>query len=173
MSNRRLIPSSSKRKSKTKRFSGSNGFVPISNKESIEQSYGVNDGRISPLNEHQISYLKQHGFTEGIADTLNIWKQKFALRIWIVDNSASMSTKDGRRVGDNCGLSARSISNKYLSNKSSRDLGLNLKSDEIDMIDCSRWEEIKECVSYHVHLARMVDAATIFRVIFLFFYVLM
>jgi hypothetical protein len=38
----------------------------------------------------------------------------------------------------------------------------NGKSD-VFMVDCSRWEEIRECVEYHIQLAEMIDAPTRFR----------
>mmetsp|Transcript_4399 Transcript_4399/g.12620 ORF Transcript_4399/g.12620 Transcript_4399/m.12620 type:complete len:325 (-) Transcript_4399:365-1339(-) len=66
-------------------------------------------------------------------------KEAFALRIWIIDNSGSMQKTDGHRIVDT------------------------KSSDMVKMVPCSRWEEIQECVSYHIKLAGLIDAPTRFR----------
>jgi len=32
----------------------------------------------------------------------------------------------------------------------------------IATVECTRWEEIKECVSYHAHIAALFNAPTVF-----------
>ena len=39
-----------------------------------------------------------------------------------------------------------------------------MKHNDIKVVDCTRWEEIKECVNFHAQLATLVGAPTIFRV---------
>ena len=35
---------------------------------------------------------------------------------------------------------------------------------QVKFVDCSRWEEITECVCYHIQLAALIQAPTSFRV---------
>jgi hypothetical protein len=92
----------------------------------------------SKIPESILKRLVDQGFTHSLAQSLNETKRAFALRIWVIDNSGSMRTKDGHRIVNNG------------------------KSD-VYMINCSRWEEISECVEYHIQLADMIDAPTRFR----------
>jgi hypothetical protein len=68
-------------------------------------------------------------------------KEVFALRIWIVDNSGSMHSDDGHRI---------------VPNKS---------GNAISLARCSRWEEIVECVEYHIKLSALIEAPTRFRLL--------
>jgi hypothetical protein len=92
----------------------------------------------SEIPESILKRLVEQGFTHSLARSLNETKKAFALRIWVIDNSGSMQKADGHRIIDNG------------------------KSD-VFMVDCSRWEEIRECVEYHIQLADMIDAPTRFR----------
>jgi hypothetical protein len=64
----------------------------------------------------------------------------FPLRIWIVDNSGSMTMQDGHRivrgVGGRCG-----------------------------MMPCSRWEELGDALEWHARVAAGLGAPTEFRVL--------
>jgi len=44
------------------------------------------------------------------------------------------------------------------------DTGLS-KSGSVKMVDCSRWEEIRETVEYHIRLSSLIDAPTRFRLL--------
>jgi hypothetical protein len=92
-----------------------------------------------PLDDNQIQRLVEQGFTRGLSMSLNQMKEVFALRIWIVDNSGSMQKTDGHRI----------IPTK--------------NRDVVKTVPCSRWEEIHECVDYHIKLAGLVEAPTRFR----------
>lgn len=93
------------------------------------------------LSEVQIKKLMEQGYTRGLAESLNQTKDAFALRIWIVDNSGSMQQNDGHRiVGD-------------------------FKGGKLRMVDCSRWDEIRNCVEYHVRMASLLNAPTRFRLL--------
>jgi hypothetical protein len=97
--------------------------------------------QVKPLDENQIQRLLEQGFTRGLSMSLNQMKQVFALRIWIVDNSGSMQKTDGHRI-------------------------IPTKNREIvKMVPCSRWEEIQECVDYHIKLAGLIEAPTRFRLL--------
>eukprot|EP00980_Cylindrotheca_fusiformis_P022896 scaffold9896_cov74-Cylindrotheca_fusiformis.AAC.1 len=93
----------------------------------------------APLNEKQIQQLLQQGYTKGLAMSIEEMKQLFALRIWIVDNSGSMQKTDGHRI-----ISSTSNEN-------------------IKMVPSSRWDEIVECVEYHIKMAGLIEAPTRFR----------
>ncbi|CAB9507516.1 expressed unknown protein [Seminavis robusta] len=95
----------------------------------------------APLSEQQIKRLTDQGFSRGLAQSLNDAKKSFSKRIWIVDNSGSMQTCDGHRMAET----------------------RNRKT--IKMIECSRWEEIQECVKYHTQLSGLLEAPTSFRLL--------
>ena len=90
------------------------------------------------LTETQIEHLLRQGFTRGLTESMNDLKTVFALRYWIIDNSGSMQKPDGHRMIANPDKTLR-------------------------MVPCSRWEEICECVEYHIHLAAITEAPTRFR----------
>jgi hypothetical protein len=96
--------------------------------------------RNDPLSEKQMDQLQQQGFTQGLAKSLEDMKEVFALRFWVVDNSGSMQKPDGHRI---------------------------ISSDQksVKMIPCSRWDEIVECVEYHIRLAALIEAPTRFRLL--------
>jgi len=72
--------------------------------------------------------------------SLNDSLQTFAKRIWIVDNSGSMQKTDGHRLVETG------------------------QRQHVQFVPCSRWEEITECVCYHIQLAGLLQAPTSFRV---------
>ena len=61
--------------------------------------------------------------------------------IWIVDNSGSMQKTDGHRL-----------------------IETGQRQQQVKFVQCSRWEEITECVCYHIQLAALLQAPTSFRV---------
>ncbi|CAB9500767.1 expressed unknown protein [Seminavis robusta] len=91
------------------------------------------------LDNSQISQLIAQGFTRGLAESLDDAKQTFAKRIWVVDNSGSMQKTDGHRLVDTG------------------------RRKNLKFVACSRWEEITECVCYHIQLAALIQAPTSFR----------
>jgi len=96
-------------------------------------------GQSDPIDESSINMLLAQGYTRGLANSLNDTKKAFAKRIWIVDNSGSMNCTDGHRfVETRC-------------------------KNDVKMVPCSRWEEIQECVQYHIQLACSIGAPTEFR----------
>ena len=92
------------------------------------------------IEEKQISRLVEQGYSRGLAESLNRTKAAFGQRIWIIDNSGSMRSSDGHRIVPT------------------------LKTGDVRMVPCSRWEEIQECVNYHISLAGTIEASTYFRV---------
>jgi hypothetical protein len=91
--------------------------------------------------DHVVCLLQQ-GFTRGLAHSVyRHCKQAFSQRIWIVDNSGSMITYDGRKL----------VSTK--------------KKNQVKWELCSRWEELKECVTYHAQMAALLDAPTTFTLL--------
>lgn len=126
------------------------------------------DHQKAEIEERQISRLMEQGYTRGLAESLNKTKAAFGQRvshhckfvaslyahipfthisfpiflskIWIIDNSGSMRHSDGHRIVPT------------------------LKKGDVKMVPCSRWEEIQECVNYHISLAGAIEASTYFRV---------
>ena len=64
----------------------------------------------------------------------------FPLRIWVVDNSGSMTKNDGHRMVETT------------------------KKDDVKIVGCTRWTEIQETVDYHAQMAALLQAPTVFRV---------
>ena len=96
--------------------------------------------RQQDISASKLDVLKQQGYSLGMAKSLQQVKQVFPKRIFIIDNSWSMQQNDGHRM-----------------------LETNKRGD-IRMVSCTRWEEIQECMSYHIRLVGLIEAPTSFRV---------
>lgn len=94
------------------------------------------------LDGDQTNTLLQQGFTQGLTETLNSNSIAFALRFWVVDNSGSMAAADGKRY-----------------------IPLGKKQNDYKMVSCTRWREIQETVEYHVQMAALLKAPTVFRLL--------
>lgn len=92
------------------------------------------------LSERKIKILKYQGFTRGLSNSIFISKEAFPIRFWLIDNSGSMNVKDGNRL--------HVVDYK-----------------NVELLPCTRWDEICDCVNYHVRLAETIQARTIFRLI--------
>lgn len=98
-------------------------------------------GVFAPVPEHQIEQLVAQGYTRGHATSLAQTIKSFPLRIWVVDNSGSMQKTDGHR---------------FVQTKRTQD---------IKVVNCSRWNEIKDCIEYHAQMAAALEAPTTFRML--------
>jgi hypothetical protein len=96
-----------------------------------------------------------HGFSTGLAKSVyRSTIHKLPLRVWIVDNSGSMRTGDGRFFVDGSKL-ARHHHGKH-----------GRKSGTVSQIVAStRWDELKSCVAVHAELAATIGAPTMFRLL--------
>jgi hypothetical protein len=81
-----------------------------------------------------------HGFPTGIAKACFKLQDKFPLRIWLVDNSGSMQTGDGKRF-------------------------FHGKGKVNQMLNCRRWDELADAVSNHAALAKDLGSPMIFRLL--------
>eukprot|EP00554_Chaetoceros_debilis_P004846 CAMPEP_0194083104 /NCGR_PEP_ID=MMETSP0149-20130528/8446_1 /TAXON_ID=122233 /ORGANISM="Chaetoceros debilis, Strain MM31A-1" /LENGTH=398 /DNA_ID=CAMNT_0038765435 /DNA_START=59 /DNA_END=1255 /DNA_ORIENTATION=+ len=93
------------------------------------------------IGDAEIKALQSQGFTRGLAESLADMKTSFPLRIWVVDNSGSMQKTDGHRI-----ISTRS-------------------KNDLKIVGCTRWEEIKEAVNYHTQMSALLEAPTSFRLL--------
>ena len=93
------------------------------------------------ISDAQISMLLDQGFTRGLVESLLRSVHDFPLRIWVVDNSGSMQASDGHRL---------------VPTKSKND---------VRFVESTRWEEIKECVKYHIEMVALLRAPTSFRLL--------
>ena len=98
------------------------------------------DGKF--LSEEQIGELRKEGFTRGLALAVGENIDAFPLRVWIIDNSSSMSVDDGHMY-----IFGDSVSN------------------DVKVVKCTRWKEIQETVEYHARIAALLKAPTIFRLL--------
>jgi hypothetical protein len=94
----------------------------------------------SPLQGSQLLTLLEQGYTNSLAQSLaRTHQQDLAKRIWIVDNSGSMQNNDGCRMVENS------------------------TAMHGEMQACTRWEELSDCVEYHIRLAALLEAPAHFR----------
>jgi hypothetical protein len=98
-------------------------------------------GSLSSIPETQIAQLQKQGYTRGLATSLSQTIRTYPLRIWIVDNSGSMANTDGHRFVETS------------------------HSNDVRIVPCSRWDEIKDCILYHAQLAVCLEAPTTFRML--------
>ena len=68
-------------------------------------------------------------------------RENFPLRMWVVDNSGSMQNTDGHR---------------FVETKRKQD---------VKVVGCSRWNEIRDCIEYHAQMAAALEAPTNFRML--------
>ena len=88
-----------------------------------------------------IRSLQDQGFTAGLAQQLQTNKRAFPLAIWIVDNSGSMAQRDGHRFVETT------------------------QATHVKLVECTRWSEMQQTVSYHVQLAALLQSPTVFRLL--------
>jgi hypothetical protein len=93
------------------------------------------------MTEKQLDILMKQGFSEGLALSLRPNCDKFPIRFWVVDNSGSMNKPDGHRIVET------------------------MKYNNIRVVDCTRWEEIRECVNFHAQISSLLHAPTVFRLL--------
>lgn len=93
------------------------------------------------LTNQQVDVLQQDGFTTGLAKALGTNIEIFPKRFWVVDNSSSMEYSDGHRIE------------------------LEPKTKRIVDRPCTRWDEIRACVSYHSKISEVLRAPTEFRLL--------
>lgn len=105
-----------------------------------QQNVNVMSSATSDIGEDQGMRLMEQGFTKGLVKGLSENKKVFPLRIWVVDNSGSMQTPDGNRI-------------------------ISSRSKKLKIVPSTRWEEIQECVNYHVRMAGLLETETWFRLL--------
>jgi len=91
------------------------------------------------IRPESIRQLKSQGYTNGLIESISDNKNAFPMRIWVVDNSGSMTTPDGHR--------------------------LEQTSTVFRALDCTRWAEIQDTVNYHARVASLLEAPTSFRLL--------
>lgn len=110
----------------------------------LEAGIGVEAvaGHREPRVERQFSerFLKTLGMPAGINAEFVKSARDFPLRIWVVDNSGSMMTTDGKRIVRGPG-------------------------GREGVVDASRWEELGDSLIWHATLAANLGAPTEFRLL--------
>lgn len=91
------------------------------------------------LTNRQVDFLQREGFTTGLAKALSTNNDIFPKRFWVVDNSLSMTTRDGHRL---------ELNNKRVVDR-----------------PCTRWDEIRTCVAYHSKMSEVLRAPTEFKLL--------
>ena len=99
-----------------------------------------------PARSNSVSEVERNTFltnldvTPGIKRELLRSLNDFPLRIWIIDNSGSMSTSDGHVI-------------------------INSGAGRCGMVACSRWEELGQSLLWHAEFAAHMGAPTEFRML--------
>jgi hypothetical protein len=83
-------------------------------------------------------WMASLGLPPGVIERVLESCDEFSERIWIIDNSGSMSTSDGHRLAQDA-------------------------KDRDCMVACSRWEELADSLRFHAQLAAKLRAPTQFR----------
>ena len=99
------------------------------------------NGVFEPVQEEQVQNLVKQGYTRGLATSIAQTIKNFPLRIWVIDNSGSMQHTDGHRFVET------------------------RKHQDVKVVNCSRWDEIKGCVEYHCMISAALEAPTVFRML--------
>lgn len=86
------------------------------------------------------SLMEFLGSPSGLAETFQDSADAYKLRIWLVDDSGSMASRDGHRM----------VATSVGSTK---------------MASCTRWKELQETVDFHAQLSGLLKAPTMFRLI--------
>mmetsp|Transcript_12167 Transcript_12167/g.23256 ORF Transcript_12167/g.23256 Transcript_12167/m.23256 type:complete len:414 (-) Transcript_12167:540-1781(-) len=95
------------------------------------------------LRNDQITQLQQEqGFPRGLAAELGRTRSVYPLRFWVIDNSGSMQTSDGHELRTHNSPGA---------------------AHTIHKVPCSRWKELQGSLEYHIQLAGLLEATTVFR----------
>mmetsp|Transcript_3435 Transcript_3435/g.5150 ORF Transcript_3435/g.5150 Transcript_3435/m.5150 type:complete len:426 (+) Transcript_3435:77-1354(+) len=111
------------------------------NRSSYKLPSSRRNGEFAPVPESKIQQLVNQGYTRGLATSLAQTIKNFPLRIWVVDNSGSMQNTDGHR---------------FVETKRKQD---------VQVVGCSRWNEIRDCIEYHAQMAATLEAPTAFRML--------
>jgi hypothetical protein len=93
------------------------------------------------LDASDIRTLQSQGYTSGLIHSMSKNILSFPLRIWVVDNSGSMTTGDGHRLIET------------------------YNQKDVKYVSCSRWAEMQETVEYHARAAALLGAPTVFRLL--------
>lgn len=107
----------------------------------VQHGHSITRDISTTIGDAEIKALQSQGFTRGLAESLADLKTSFPLRIWVVDNSGSMQKTDGHRI-----ISTRS-------------------KNDLKIVGCTRWDEIKEAVNYHTQMSALLEAPTTFRLL--------
>lgn len=101
----------------------------------IAEAYPVKD-----LDRAQLSALRKQGYPQGLAEELGRSRHAYPHRFWVVDNSGSMRASDGTEL-------RQKSSGGFME------------------VQTTRWKELQGCVDYHIDLANLVEAPTVFRML--------
>ena len=81
------------------------------------------------LDARQLQFLQQQGFSSGLIQAFAQQRSAFPLRIWVLDNGASMNVADAHRI------TAGTFHNS------------------VQSAPVTRWQELQDCVAYHSQMA--------------------
>jgi hypothetical protein len=106
--------------------------------------------------------LAKQGFTAGLIEALeNNCKRAFTNSIWIVDNSGSMQTQDGKRIV----LTTTSTGHHHHDNHHHKSAFGGSSDGTYKFVPCTRWAEMQQTVDYHAQLAALLEFPTTFRLL--------
>jgi hypothetical protein len=98
------------------------------------------------------------GFPLGLAHAILQHAQDCPIRVWILDNSGTMQCRDGHRV-------ATTKTNGGRSSSSGRDRDRRPDKFIIQVVDCTRWEEVQSTVWWHAEMAAWCQTPLALRMV--------
>lgn len=98
--------------------------------------YALNN--VTRQDHDRINILRSQGFPIGLSRLLLSHNRTFPIRIWLIDNSGTMHNNDGHIVTQTSG-------------------------GKIEIVDCSRWQEMSSTLRWHAELAAWVQTPMVVR----------
>jgi hypothetical protein len=102
--------------------------------------------------------LREEGFPLGLSKHLIETRDQFALRFWIIDNSGSMRTCDGRQF-------CHAVCEKKKGSIAIESNPIDLQTSKTCIATCSRWTEVQGTVIDHIGIAGLLRMPSMFRLL--------
>jgi len=119
--------------------------VGVVTPNTIRDPHGIDESeaifsrvQVHNMTSQDYEKLKELGYTQGLIDAVVKNNEQYPSRIWVLDNSGSMNTMDGN-------LFAMDSENRG------------------QTVQCTRWNELQDCMKYHLGLTEIMHTQTVLR----------
>lgn len=129
------------------------------------------------LRNEQTDQLQEQGFPAGLAAELGRTRAAYPVRFWVADNSGTSLCYCDAMILAGCFCCFVFLLNKRFipihphpnakgSMRTSDGHELRtMSTSTIEVVPCTRWTELQGSLSYHIQLAGLLEATTIFRLL--------